>query len=115
MQGRESVARRGRLEINDLNDVVGHEGCSSTQERNFVSIARGDDAEIRLVFDGRIAFEPADCDPFARQLLGGVLVPRRDLGRSSAVKPWDVRLDEERAQVCLGHRPTVRQTLGPHV
>jgi hypothetical protein len=98
-----------------LNDVIWREGCSSTQEHNFIGIARGDDAEIRLVFDGRIALEPADCNPFACQLVGGLLVPRRDLGRGSAVKSRDVRLDEERAKVCAADRPTVRQAVGPHV
>lgn len=101
--------------MNDLNDVVRREGCSATQEHNFIGIARGDNADVRLVFDGRIALEPADCNPFACQLMGGSLVPRGDLGRGSAVKPRDVGLDEEGAQVCPGHRPTVRQAVAPHV
>ena len=101
--------------MDDLNDVVRCEGCSSTQEHNFIGIARGDDADIRLVFDGRIALEPADCNPLACQLVGGFLVPRRNLGRGSAVESRDVRLDEEGAKVCAGDGPTVRQAVGPHV
>ena len=101
--------------MNDLNDVVRREGCSSTQEHNFIGIAGGDDAEIRLVLDSRKALAPADCNPNPCQLVGGLLITRRDLGRGSEVESRDVRLDEERVKVCAGDGRTVRQAVGPHV
>ena len=46
-----SVAR----DVDDFDDVVGREPGSRAEQRDVVSAARGDDAEIRLVLDCRIA------------------------------------------------------------
>ena len=96
-----------RVELKDLNDVVGVEACSPAQFEDFVPLARADDAEICLIFDQRVGTKPAEGYPLPFEFADRAAVPRRDSRCGLAVEVRNVRLDEKGRFVFGRHTATV--------